>query len=84
MEVDFVNIFVENKTVPVMIDDRCSLLGFQQYNKSATWPNGSMRRLQMLRGGFGSRLEPIAFEIFSGWLLTHRAQAHFAVSLHYC
>ena len=30
--------------------------------------------------GFDSRLEPIAFEIDTGWLLTRKTQAHFAVS----
>ena len=34
-----------------------------------------------VRDGFDSRLEPIAFDILTGWLLTRKAQAHFAVSL---
>ena len=38
------------------------------------------RRLQILRDGFDPRLEPIAFDIYTGWLLTRRAQAHFAIS----
>ena len=46
--------------------------------------SGTARRRQILRDGFDSRLEPIAFDIRNGWLLTRRAQAHFAVSLHYC
>ena len=33
--------------------------------------------------GFDLRQKPIAFDIFAGWLLTRRAQAHFAVSLNY-
>ena len=37
----------------------------------------------ILRDGFDSRLEPIAFDICNGWLLTQRAQGHFAVSLNY-
>ena len=49
---------------------------------SATWPSGTARRWQILRGGFDSRLEPIAFD--NGRLLTRRAQTHFAVSLNYC
>ena len=44
----------------------------------------AMRRLQILRDGFDSRLEPIAFDIITEWLLTRRAQAHFAVSLNHC
>ena len=54
-----------------------------QNHLSATWPSGTGRRWQILRDGFDSRLEPIAFDIFNGWLLTRRAQAHFAVSLNY-
>ena len=50
----------------------------------ATWPSGIARRWQILRDGFDSRLEPIAYDIFTGWLLTRRAQAHFAVSLNNC
>ena len=45
---------------------------------------GSVPWLQILRDGFDSRLEPIAFDIFTGWLLTRRAQAYFTVSLNYC
>ena len=37
-----------------------------------------------VRDWFDSRLEPIAFDICNGWLLTRRAQAHFAVSLNHC
>ena len=51
--------------------------------QSTTWPGGIARRLQILRDGFDSRLEPIAFDIYTGWLLTQKAQAHFAVSLNY-
>ena len=51
---------------------------------TSTWPSGTARRWQILRDGFDSRLEPIAFDICNGWLLTRRAQAHFAVSLNYC
>ena len=51
---------------------------------SATWPSSTARRSQILRDGFDSRLEPIAFDIYTGWLLTRRAQAHFAISLNYC
>ena len=50
---------------------------------SAKWPSSTARRRQILRDGFDSRLEPIAMDIFNGWLLTRRAQAHFAVSLNY-
>ena len=48
---------------------------------SAAWPGGAARSLQILRDGFDSQLESIAFDIFTTWLLTPRAQAHFAVSL---
>ena len=41
------------------------------------------RRIRILRDGFDSRLQPIAFDIYTRWLLTRRAQAHFAVSLNY-
>ena len=53
-------------------------------SRSATWPSGTASRWQVLRDGFDSRLEPIAFDIYTGRLLTRRAQAHFAVSLNYC
>ena len=46
--------------------------------------SGTARRSQILRDGFDSRLESIAFDIHTGWLLTRRAQAHFAVSFNYC
>ena len=36
-----------------------------------------------IRHRFDSRLEPIAFDIYTGLLLTQRTQAHFAVSLNY-
>ena len=51
---------------------------------SATRPSGINRRLQILSDGFDLRLEPIAFDIYIGCLLTRRAQAYFAVSLNYC
>ena len=43
--------------------------------------SGSAHRLKILRGEFNSRLKPIAFNIYTRWLLTRRAQAHIAVSL---
>ena len=43
--------------------------------------SGIAHRLRILSDGFDSRLEPIAFDIYTGWLLTRRAQARFAVSL---
>ena len=49
--------------------------------KTTTWPSGIARRSHILRDGSGSRLEPIAFDIYLGWLRTRRAQAHFAVFL---
>ena len=49
--------------------------------ESATLLSDIARKLQILRDGFDSRLEPIAFDIYTGWLLTRRTQAHFAVSL---
>ena len=39
---------------------------------------------QILYHGFDSRLEPITFDIYTGWLLTRRAQTYFAISLNYC
>ena len=33
------------------------------FTMSATWPSGTARRRQILRDGFDSRLEPIAFDI---------------------
>ena len=33
-----------------------------------TWPSGTARRLEILRDGFDSRLELIAFDIYIGWL----------------
>ena len=54
------------------------------FGLTATWPSGTARRWQILRDGFDSRLEPIAFDICNRWLLTRRAQAHFAISLNYC
>ena len=50
---------------------------------SATWLSCTAHRLRILRDGFDSRLGPIAFDKYTGWLLTRRAQAHFAVSLNY-
>ena len=44
---------------------------------------GTASRLQILRDGFDSWLELIAFDMFTGWLLTRWAQAHSAVSLNY-
>ena len=49
-----------------------------------TWPSRSARRLQILRDGFDSRLEPIVFDMYTRRLLTRRARAHFAVFLNYC
>ena len=51
---------------------------------STTWHCGTARRLQIPSDGFDSRLEPITFDIYTGWLLTRRAQAHCTVSLNYC
>ena len=48
-------------------------------SSSGTWPSGTTRRLQILCDGFDLRLPPIAFDVFTGWLLTGRAQACFAV-----
>ena len=31
---------------------------------SAIWPSGTTRKLQILRDGFDSRLEPIAFDVY--------------------
>ena len=45
-----------------------------------TWPSHTGLRQQILRDGFNSWLKPIAFDVSTGWLLTRRAQAHFAVS----
>ena len=50
---------------------------------SAAWPSGTARRSQILCDGFDSRLELVAFDMYTGWLLTQKAQAHFAVSLNY-
>ena len=47
-------------------------------------PSSTVRKFQFLRDGFDSRLEPIAFGIYTWWPLTRTAQAHFAVSLNYC
>ena len=41
---------------------------------TATWRCGIARWLQILRDEFDSRLEPIAFDIYTGWLLTRRAR----------
>ena len=60
----------------------CTTLG--QLKLSATWASGTARRWQILRDGFDSRLEPIALRLYTGWLLTRRVQALFAVSLNYC
>ena len=51
---------------------------------SVTWHSGTARWLQILRDEFGSWIGPIAFDMCAGWLLTRRAQAHFAVSLNCC
>ena len=51
---------------------------------NATYCSGIARRLQVVRDGFDSRLKPIIFDMSHWWLLTRRAQAHFAVSLNYC
>ena len=39
------------------------------------WPSGTVRRLQILRDGFDSRLEQIVLDVHIEWLLTRRAQA---------
>ena len=54
------------------------------WTSSGTWPSSTVRRLQILHDGYNLRLEPIAFDIYAEWLLTRRAQAHFAVSLNSC
>ena len=46
--------------------------------------NSTARRLLILREGFDPQLESIAFDIYTGWLLTRKAQAHLAISLNYC
>ena len=51
---------------------------------STTWANGTARRLQILRVGFDSRQESITFDVYTGWLLTRRAQAHLTISLNCC
>ena len=61
----------------------CLHVGLSLLESFPTWPSGTARRWQNLRDGFDSRLEPIAFYICNGWLLTQRAQAHFAVYLNY-
>ena len=38
---------------------------------------------QIQRDGFDSRLDAIAFAIYTGWLLTGRTQAHSQSDLHY-
>ena len=48
---------------------------------SKKWPSGTACTSQVLRDGFDSRLEPIAFDIYIGWLLIGSVQAHFAVFL---
>ena len=60
----------------------CTTLG--QLKLSATWASATARRWQIQRDGFDSRLQPIALDIYTGWLLTRTVQAHFAVSLNCC
>ena len=55
-------------------DDRA-----ENSNKS-TWPSSIACSLRILRDGFDSALEPIAFGMHTKWLLTGRVQAHSAVS----
>ena len=45
-----------------------------------TWQSDTAHRLQILSDEFDSRLEPIALDIYTKWLLTQRTQAHFAIS----
>ena len=38
----------------------------------SAWQSGTVRWWQILRDGFDSRLEPIAFDIYTEWLLTRK------------
>ena len=58
----------------------CQFTRLGCFSTSAIWPSGTAGRLQILCDGFDSRLEPIIFDMYNGWLLTRRAQAHFADS----
>ena len=44
---------------------------------------GTAHKSEILRTGLDLRLNPIAFDVYAEWLLTRRAQVHFAVSLNY-
>ena len=50
------------------------LINFPKQRVSAAWPSGTARRWQILRDGFYSRLEPIAFDVYNGWLLTRKCK----------
>ena len=47
---------------------------------TCAWP-GDTTKILIFWAGFDSRLEPIAFDLYYGWLLIQKAQAHFAFSL---
>ena len=47
----------------------------------ASWYHAQVTDPGRRPDGFDSRLEPIAFDLLTEWLLTRRAQAHFAVTL---
>ena len=53
---------------------------YKFYILLAARPSGTALKRQILRDEFDLGLEPIAFDIYTGWLLTRRAQAYFAVS----
>ena len=72
-------LFIDRTTHHILVSTNIGKYKFCDLFCSA----GITRRLQVVRGGFDSRLEPSVFDIFTGWLLTRRAQPHFAISLNY-
>ena len=67
-----------NENRPKFWRGRSSKARWFSSSMTATWTTLSMR---VLRNGFDSRLEPVAFDVHIGWLLTWRAQVHFAAIL---
>ena len=72
--------YASNRQVIAITKKSCD---FDVY-ASCTRPGGALRRLQILRNGFDSRLGPISFDINIVCLLTRKLQAHFAFFLNYC